>query len=367
MPKPTYRFVPRFPFFVKTYNTGLVNDPRSDAEKASDFAHEERLMSTTAVPADPFGNAKIVQSPFFLENQWYVGSCVPHGVGLALCIERNFDYGEYVRLAQLFPYRLRYNYPQAGCWMQDIYDVYKKNGAPLYATLPTKVGMTEADATALVITDNMRNEGLIYAGLEYWTLNTGFNDIVQLATIAKANHGVSIIFYATYDEWSKTYPTIDNPKLDPNTAEVRHCVTVLPNSGFIENGVKYVAIQDSAWFAGLQLRYLSEAFIKARVYGAAYWDKVSQLGGGAYPKHTFTKSLSVGMSGPEVVALQLLLIAEHMLPSDCATGYFGGRTLAGLHAFQTKYAADILLPQGLSTPTDLFGPGSIKKANTLCK
>lgn len=367
MPKPTYRFSFRFPFFIKKYNTGLVDDPRTQAEQEADFAHEERLPAGAVMPEDPFGNQKITSSPFYLENQWYVGSCVPHGVGLGLCIERKLQLNEYVRISQLFAYRFRLNYPDSGAWLQGMFDIYKAKGACLYATLPTKVNMSEADATNIVITPNMLNEGLIYAGLEYWTIKN-YGNIETLAEIAQKGHGVPLVFYATYAEWSQEYPQIYDSKLDPFGAEVRHCVCILPKSGFIENGIRYVAVQDSAWFANRQLRYLSEDFIKARLYGAGYWDKVNVLGGGAHPHHTFAVTLGVGSTNvSEVTAMQLLLIAENLLPTDCATGYFGGRTLAAVHAFQSKYADEILVPQGLTKPTDLFGPACIKKANLLCK
>lgn len=352
-----------YPFIHYVVDTGLRPDPRPEAEQALDFAHEERVFGTAT---SPYGPDEIGKSPYFYENQWYVGSCVPHGVGLGLGIERKADTGEYVRISQLFAYRQRPGYPYAGTYLQAMFDAYKKNGAPLFSTLPTLPGMQEADATAIKLTTQQYNEAAIYKGLEYYTIKN-YNDIDTLATVAAQGHGVPIILFATEDEWSQTYPRIFVPDLTWMEAYVRHCVCILPNSGFMLQGKKYVAVQDSAWFGGITLRYLPEDFIQARVVGAGYWDTVATFAGGPYPKHTFTRSLSLGATGPEVVALQKLLIAEKLLPPDLASGTFAGRTLAGLHAFQNKHASEILVPLNLDKPTDTFGSMSIAVANKLCQ
>jgi hypothetical protein len=107
--------------------------------------------------------------------------------------------------------------------------------------------------------------------------------------------------------------------------------------------------------------------VSARVFGAAYWDTVQIIGNGPKPTYTFTKVLSFGANSEEVRMVQKLLISEGLLPTDCATGYFGGRTLAGVRAFQVKYASDILIPINLDAPTSTWGARCIAKANTLCK
>lgn len=349
-----------FGFFSAGF-TGLLPDPRTPEQKQQDFAHEERIQAT--VPADPFGNTRITTSPYPLENQQGTSSCVPHGIGLALAILRKKITGTYIRLSWIFAYRLRINYPQAGCWPPDIFGVYSKRGAPLYTTLPTPYNEDEANAE--VLTAQMDNEAQLFEGLEYYTIQQNFNDIATLAALAEQGYGVAMLFYSTIAEWSQSVPQILTPNLPQTDAPVRHCVCILPNSGHTIDGVRYVTIQDSAWFGNIQIRHVSEAFIKARVFAAGYWDKVVIVGGGPVPKYTFTKTLKYGSSGPEVKAMQLLLIAEGCLPADCATGNFLGRTLAGVHAFQNKYAADILLPLKLDAPTDAWGSMCIAKANTL--
>jgi hypothetical protein len=47
------------------------------------------------------------------------------------------------------------------------------------------------------------------------------------------------------------------------------------------------------------------------------------------------------------------------------TDLFGLLTEDAVKRFQAAYAAEILVPAGLTTPSGFFGPSSIKKANAL--
>lgn len=344
------------PFF-----TGVLPDNRSEEEKSKDYLSEE--MMPPSVP-EPFSNPQMTVSPYPYVNQLGTSSCVPHAATLALAIERKADVNNFALLSPMFAYRLRSNYAAEGSPPQNIFQILRNSGAPLADSLPTP--QYEFQANALSITDQMKSEAAIYKGLDYYTLAIP-NSIVTIAKIAMQGHAIAITLFANEDEYSIQYPKIVNPNLTYSQAEIQHEVCVLPYSGFIKDGIRYVAIQDSAWFGGWKLRYLSEAFIKARVYGAAYWDTVQILATGKYPKHVFTYPLRLGNQNDEVKILQQMLIAEGLLPPTLATGLFGGKTLAGVRAFQEKYAIDILIPAGLTAPTGFFGDLSIKKANDLCK
>ena len=348
-------------FKKNPYFTGVLKDNRTAAEIAQDYMHEERVAP--AAGADPFGNSQMTSSPYPYVNQFGTSSCVCHAAGLALAIERKNQTGNYSPVAPIFAYRLRSNYAGEGSIPANIFSIYANTGAPLEATLPTP--QTEQQANMLTLTPQMYNEAAIFKGNLYFKLGTA-NDIAAIAQIAQEGHAVSICLFATYSEYAKQIPTVDNPTLTQDAAEVQHEVCVIPYSGFTLNGVRYVCIQDSAWFGGFKFRYLSEDFIKARVTESRYWTSVSVLATGTPPKYTFTQPLSVGMQSNEVKQMQLLLISEGLLPTDCATGYFGGLTLAGVKAFQEKYAADVLLPAGLTAPSGFWGNYTIKKANLLC-
>lgn len=349
-------------WFYNPSFTGVVKDRRAQWEKDKDYLSEERVPVETS---DPFGNAQLTVSPYPYLNQLSTSECVPHSITLALAIERKNDTGNFSLLSPTFVYRLRSNYPRAGSAPQDIFELCRKYGAPLLDSLATP--LNEVLANRVTLTPQMYIEAAIYKGSSpYYTIGTP-NSITEIAKIAQQGHAVPITLFATEEEYAREYPVILNPTLTYSQAEVQHEVCVLPYSGFIKDGVKYVAIQDSAWFGGFKLRYLSETFIKARVYGACYWVTVNVLGTGPKPKWVFTKPLTVGDRGPDVEALQHLLISEGLLPNDLASGYFGGYTLAGVRAFQNKYASEILTPSGLFNPTGYFGPASMVRANMLCR
>ncbi|XKT74552.1 MAG: beta strand repeat-containing protein [Patescibacteria group bacterium UBA2163] len=89
---------------------------------------------------------------------------------------------------------------------------------------------------------------------------------------------------------------------------------------------------------------------------------------------TWTRSLSSGDTGADVMALQKFLNADSatQLAASGAgspgneTSYFGSVTAAGVAKFQNKYASEVLAPLGLSAGTGYFGASSRAKANSLC-
>lgn len=352
-------------FSIKiSLHTGAIPDPRTPDQKDEDYLHEERLPGSPAI--DPFGFAKLLESPYPYLNQQGTSACVPHAVGTAGAIERELDGGVYISPAPMLGYRLRSNYPAEGTYPPEEFGIIANVGLPPAASFPTPA--TEAQANAMVITPAVLNEAAPFKGKHYFTFGIP-NDIDEIAKVAAAGHAVPICIYATYAEYAQTYPKILVPALVQGSAQaaISHCICVLPKSGFIENGTKYVCIMDSAWFGGFKFRYISEDFIKQRCYSAGYWDTVASIGGGTRPHFHFSKTLAVGSpEAAEIKQMQLLLISENLLASDCATGVFGGLTLAAVRDFQQKYTADILTPADLTAPTSTWGPKCISKANALC-
>ncbi len=342
---------------MDNFITGVTNDIRSIFHKQKDFKHEELSHSNVPMYGD-----KITISPFFYENQNQTSSCIAHGVTLAQDIEFVRVNKSYIRTSKMYVYRQRSNFNSPGMWLQEGLQLIKVQGSCLYETLPTPI--TEAEANNIVITSSQTTEALVFQGQEYYKLSIP-NNIDTICSIASQGHGVPIVFYATYREWAKLYPDT-NDNISRDAAPVRHCVCVLPNSGFMENGKKYVVIQDSAWFGGLKLRYLSEDFISARVYDAGYLNNVVLVAGqGTKPIYTFTNGIQYGDVSMDVLMLQKCLVYEGLLPENCTSGHFYGRTLAAVNAFQTKYKDDILTQLGLTAPTGKVGSQTIKKLNSL--
>ncbi|MCX7616259.1 MAG: sulfatase-like hydrolase/transferase [Patescibacteria group bacterium] len=78
----------------------------------------------------------------------------------------------------------------------------------------------------------------------------------------------------------------------------------------------------------------------------------------------FSNVLRPGMRGKEVANLQTLLAKDKSIyPEGIITGYFGQLTKQAVIRFQEKYAADILIPNGLAKGTGIVGPATLKKLN----
>ncbi len=107
--------------------------------------------------------------------------------------------------------------------------------------------------------------------------------------------------------------------------------------------------------------------------------QISALGGGSMSTssacpYTWTRSLTQGDTGADVMALQKFLngSADTKVAVSGAgstgseTSFYGPATAAAVSNFQVKYRTDILSPVGLVNATGFFGPSTMAKANALC-
>ncbi len=93
----------------------------------------------------------------------------------------------------------------------------------------------------------------------------------------------------------------------------------------------------------------------------------------AEPRFSFDRDLTIGSTGVDVRALQLVL--NHDPQTRLATSgpgspgqeteYFGTITRNAVIRFQEKYASEILTPLGLTGGTGYFGPSTREKVNSL--
>ncbi len=151
---------------------------------------------------------------------------------------------------------------------------------------------------------------------------------------------------------------------------------ILTNKVVAKLAVAFVAISMMA-FAVVPAQAQTVEELQAQI--DALMAQISALSGGSMSTssacpYTWTRSLSQGDTGADVMALQKFLngSADTQVSVSGAgapgseTSYYGPATAAAVSNFQVKYRTDILSPVGLVNPTAYFGPSTMAKANALC-
>ena len=348
---------------METSHNQVLRDNRKPKEKEKDFSHKELAFS--AVPPE-YSTKKFAKSQigkYFAENQKSTGSCVAHSAALCAGILEEIEGKEYQRFSPAFIYRQRKNYPSMGMYVVDSGELLRKYGCPFrdYCETPA----TEAEINNIFLTGEMYDKAKPYRAGSYITIySKNIDDYVQV--INNVGLPISLNVWGSKEEWSKEVPMVLDPKLKQQDAFVQHEVVILPNTGYIDRGVKYVIVQDSAHFGGKTHRHLSEDWFKHRVVMGLYWLTLPNPVDEPYTfKHTFNRDLKVGDKGAEVKKMQEALKSLGFFPQIECTGAFFGITRKAVEDFQKKYERDILTILGLKKPTGYFGAKTRQKLNQI--
>lgn len=334
------------------YNGGLIDNRTEKKDyshlevgKASNptyLTKKEALKSTTLYP---------------LRNQKSTSSCGAHAGELALSI----DSGELYE--QAFIYRHRLNYPSEGMHHYDIGDILLKMGVCEYLGIEK----TESAYNAFKATPAQLKEALKASGKSYIVLQDGQFNIDDIAHISNDLKRPLILYvYWKKGEWSSASPRAIGEGT-PFTTPSHHFVTVLPNSCYIEKGIKYCIIQDSITSGKTQHRHLTEDWIDNRVYTGLYQLKL-EYNFDYEPKtsYQFQQNLQYGSKGTDVKLLQSFLQLMGFFPKNVTpTTFYGGLTRQAVKDFQEANRSWILKPLGLDKPTGLFLEATRKRMNQL--
>lgn len=324
--------------------TGALPDPRTEAQKATDYTHEEQLGAGPGIS----WVAKTDWVKLSVRDQNGSGSCGAQAGAKAMEI-----YKKVVESAVPI-FRNRSNYPSTGMYMQEIGSILFHKGTTLETLCPSQLkNDAQMDSTAFTDTPD------IISG--YYNLPV--KDKIDMDLIAQAlekGHAVIFGIETTYLEWQGV------PIATTSPVQFSHFVCCAPPNYLLHNAEKSVVIDDS-FARGTSLgntgqRILTESFLKARCWGVLCLIPYSPS---TKPIHTFTLDMVYGNSGPEVKALQECLIYEGLLQTGYNTAYFGSLTLTAVLAFQNKYKNDILVPAGVSQATGKVGKYTRQKLNQL--
>lgn len=263
-------------------------------------------------------------------------------------------------------YSRRFNFPSGGMAGYDMIKIGKEGLASEQQVPSQGLGETAMNASYPITADILktRSENKIKDGIYV----KGFNDIDNLAKASKNSPVSLFVFFSNFYQWQefwKPFPTVNDKALKSyDSGSARHQITELGLKvlgGVLINGVKHIKVQDSAGVGtGLgrnkNIRYLSEEFVKYRVYEAIFaLPDVVVVVPPSNLAWTGKRNLKVGMVGDDVKRLQEILQKEGCFDYPNPTGYFGGITRGAVIKLQNKYKSEILTPSGLTSGTGFVG------------
>jgi hypothetical protein len=341
----------------KITSQDALPDSRPQSQREKDYSTQE--IASAGEKVEVFKNKQIKKFTIAEFNQWYVGSCVPHGFITQLVYEGVIT-EEQAKGMFLRAYRKRINYPGAGSNGVDMYNQIKSGQS---TDFPTPEKFREAMATAMpyILGTKLIKDFTYFLYQDKKTYQWLADDIPADIAQGKA---VSIFFFATDEEWSKEYVEVIDPdyKLTAES-EIRHCVCLVPKGDFTKNGKRWLTVQDSAKFGKRGLRYVEfDSFLKSRLYFAA---KVYANGTVPVPPVVITTRPTVpckqGDRGSAVLELQAFLVKHGKLEAQYQTGYYGALTSKAVLWWQLehweKFTSNI--PQLLELGGQNWGPQSI--------
>jgi hypothetical protein len=337
---------------MKKYK-GILEDNRSQNQKNKDFSSAEIDLATNFFTKK---TAEKTAKKYITRNQYSKSSCVPSSMCNALWNT------EQVILADEFLYTQRSNKPQEGCYWHDIADKVLVQGICERALL--KEVKTEKEANAVKVSEDQQENAKQYKQKSYIYLKN-FWDIMKWV-----NQGYPVVFsiFATSKEWSNSAPYIIDTKLTIEKAPINHAICAIPKTGFQDKQKYGFYITDSAHFGKVSIREISEEFINVRLKTAIVFFDLEK-GEVVKPKaYKFTRDLTVGDKGEDVLKLQEILQDLGFFPTNIKpTGEFYGITRQAVKDFQKKYEESILWSIGLKLPTGYFGKSTRNKLEELLK
>lgn len=298
--------------------TGALPDTRTAGEKANDINFKD--IVAYANPVNWTEKTTYRTFPQLDQKQSY--TCGANALSKALGVAYSIKLGSYVPFSRADIYQRRMNKPEQGMAMWDMFRIASE-GVTLEQLTPKPI-YTDSDADTMTIEPYKHLVGNVFSVTGGVYLNPDIDTIASI--IQTTGKGVILLTYFLAGEWSKSTPTIINPLLSASDA-LRHFV-VATDFG-IENGVKVLKIEDSAWFGGINERKITESWVKNRVIGAGYpMNFKFQVGTTGRPTY----------DGATITSAQKCLQFEGLFPINISfVENVGPTTKKALLSFQRKY------------------------------
>lgn len=346
------------------YETGAAIDYRPDEQKDKDFRPEEAFASNPFIDWRE-KSLKEIEADIKATSisQGYTSRCVTEYAGIFFEVAELKETGQRIVFSRRDIYSRRYNRPQGGMAMFDLFKIMRE-GTCLETQLPS-TAFNEAEINQpYVVTDDMKAARAKYAAGNSFTWSKW--DIDDVAGMVEQGIPVCLFWYfdgSSHEEWWNTAPKVVNTSVQPYHEDTSRHQAAAIDYFKDSNGKKFIVVMDSAGQGtGLgkqkNLRFVSEDFFKARCYGAGFAIDKKNLDYTVPPteviEYNFTRNLKNGMQGEDVRMLQKILVLEGCLQIKEPTIYYRGMTEAAVKKLQEKYATQILKPLGLKQGTGMF-------------
>lgn len=325
-----------------TFHLGANLDTRPPAQAAhEDIKAAETIASAVAVNWQEIPPEQI--RTFGVQDQSGKSDCVAETRRKIKRVLLKVNKGVDIDFSSAAFYRARSNYPGAGMIAGNAIQMDADNGMTLDLLVPSDAITSESAANALVVDPINVGVAKAFAVQNGEVIFTPGDLETPAGTIQTSRKAVMVWFYATVAEWAQLVPTVQTHLTGPGDplAVVVHSVTAIEPA--LYQGKKGFWIDDSAHFAGLSRRFITEEFYKARNWWASYplAFKFEPSAIAHKPQHTFDHDLEfspVFNVDPEVVALQDCLKYEACFPTNVdSTGYYGALTRMAVAEYQAKH------------------------------
>lgn len=252
-------------FKLKRYSfiSGVTLDERNLEEKKEDIKFSDIVAHANETIWIEKDKTAIRKFPELNQNN--TSGCGAWASAKALGVLFSSKYNTYVPFLESDIYKRRMNKPTPGMALYDMIRIWKEGVIFKENTDKNPKNDTESDSISIQpYREEIRKLFSISEGV-YIENNI---DIIA-STIQTTGKGIILLTYFLADEWSKEIPAITNKFLSlyDNTS-LRHYVTAVDFT--LINGKKYLVIEDSAWFGGINRRFLSEEWITQRVTTGVY-------------------------------------------------------------------------------------------------
>lgn len=302
--------------------TGVIGDPREDDRVINGFSVDTILPSAAAFNWIP--GKKLVSYPVW--DQAGTSACVAFSKAKQLSIKIFNLTGVWIDFSPASIYQLRVNAPALGMGIPDANSIVNNHGASLEALMKSQ-NLTEAQIMAVKRSKvaDLFAKAIAEAVVSYFYFPVV--DIDRIAQAIQAGKAVSLLIFATSHEYSRLTPVIENPDLIYALAPVRHEIVAV-DYFLSDDGVKTLHCNDSAHFAGLALRNITEDFLLKRCILADCLD-VFTFDPGTGDKPTYDES---------IISLQKCLRFEGLFPVEIGfVESYGPITKKAVIDFQKKY------------------------------